>query len=85
MLARWTNALQRAKRPAGRRWRAAGADAPYPGLARFEREDARWFFGREDVTDLMAELTDEAWPTALANAPWAACQDRPPCVGGAFR
>ncbi len=63
MLARWTSALQRAKRPPGRR--AAGADAPYRGLARFEREDARWFFGREDVTDLLAELTDEENPLPL--------------------
>ncbi len=63
MLARWTSALQRAKRPPGRR--AAGADAPYRGLARFEREDARWFFGREDVTDLLAELADEENPLPL--------------------
>ena len=56
-LARWTSALQRAKRPPGRR--PAGAEAPYRGLARFEREDARWFFGREDVTDLLAVLADE--------------------------
>ena len=57
MLARWTSALQRAKRPPGRR--PAGAEAPYRGLARFERKDARWFFGREDVTDLLAVLADE--------------------------
>ena len=63
VLARWTSALQRAKRPPGRR--AAGADAPYRGLARFEREDARWFFGREDVTDLLAELADEENPLPL--------------------
>ena len=63
VLARWTSALQRAKRPPGRR--AVGADAPYRGLARFEREDARWFFGREDVTDLLAELTDEENPLPL--------------------
>ena len=63
VLARWTSALQRAKRPAGRR--AAGADAPYRGLARFEREDARWFFGREDVTDLLAALADEENPLPL--------------------
>ena len=63
VLARWTSALQRAKRPPGRR--PAGADAPYRGLARFEREDARWFFGREDVTDLLAALTDEENPLPL--------------------
>ncbi len=63
VLARWTSALQRAKRPTGRR--ATGADAPYRGLARFEREDARWFFGREDVTDLLAALADEENPLPL--------------------
>jgi len=57
LLARWMSALQRARRPPGRR--PADADAPYRGLARFEREDARWFFGREDVTDLLAALADE--------------------------
>ena len=57
LLARWMGALQRARRPPGRR--PGGADAPYRGLARFEREDARWFFGREDVTDLLAALADE--------------------------
>ena len=57
LLARWVNALQRARRPPGRR--PGGANAPYRGLARFEREDAGWFFGREDVTDLLAVLADE--------------------------
>src|SRR5580658_8335600 len=52
VLARWASALQRARRPPGRR--PGGADAPYRGLTRFEPEDARWFFGREDVTDLLA-------------------------------
>ena len=56
-LARWMSALQRARRPPGRR--PGAADAPYRGLARFEREDARWFFGREDVTDLLAAMADE--------------------------
>ena len=49
--------------PAGGRRPAAGA--PYRGLARFEREDAQWFFGREDVTDLLAELADEENPLPL--------------------
>ena len=57
------SALQRARRPPGRR--PGGADAPYRGLARFEREDARWFFGREDVTDLLAALADEEKPLPL--------------------
>ena len=50
-------AVQRARRPPGRR--PGGADAPYRGLAKFEQEDSRWFFGREDVTDLLAGLADE--------------------------
>jgi transcriptional regulator with XRE-family HTH domain len=57
VLAMWMSALQRAKRPPGRR--PGGADTPYRGLARFEREDSRWFFGREDVTDLLATMADE--------------------------
>jgi WD40 repeat protein len=57
-LARWMSALQRAKRPPGRR--PSGAEVPYRGLARFEREDSRWFFGREDVTDLLARMAGEA-------------------------
>jgi WD40 repeat protein/transcriptional regulator with XRE-family HTH domain len=57
VLARWMSALQRAKRPPGKR--PGSADAPYRGLARFEQEDSRWFFGREDVTDLLAATADE--------------------------
>ncbi len=57
VLERWMGALQRAKRPPGRR--PGGAEAPYRGLARFEQEDSRWFFGREDVTDLLAAMADE--------------------------
>ena len=73
VLARWTSALQRAKRPPGRR--PAGADAPYRGLARFEREDARWFFGREDVTDLLAALADEenGWLALTWKKAWSGC------------
>ena len=52
-LARWTDALRRAKRSPGRRRRG---DAPYRGLARFETGDARWFFGREEVAGRLAEL-----------------------------
>ncbi len=54
-IARWEAALQRARRPPGRR-----TNAPYRGLARFELEDARWFFGREDVTDLLVSLAAES-------------------------
>jgi WD40 repeat protein/transcriptional regulator with XRE-family HTH domain len=56
----WEAALQRARRPPGRR-----TDTPYRGLARFEPEDARWFFGREDVTDHLVSLAAEASPLPL--------------------
>jgi WD40 repeat protein/transcriptional regulator with XRE-family HTH domain len=56
-LARWRGALQRARRAPGRR--PGGTEVPYRGLARFEREDARWFFGREDVTERLAALAAE--------------------------
>ena len=57
VLARWMSALQRAKRPPGRR--PSGVDAPYRGLARFEQRDSRWFFGREDVAELLAGMAEE--------------------------
>jgi WD40 repeat protein len=54
-VARWEAALQGARRPPGRR-----TNNPYRGLARFEPEDARWFFGREDVTELLVTLAAES-------------------------
>jgi WD40 repeat protein/transcriptional regulator with XRE-family HTH domain len=48
---RWQLALIRVRRRP-RRW----SEAPYRGLARYEEADAQWFFGREDVTDLLASL-----------------------------
>src|SRR5215468_4454987 len=50
-IARWQDALNRVRRSPGRR-----TDTPYRGLARFETRDARWFFGREDVTELLVSL-----------------------------
>ena len=52
-LTQWTEALRRARRPSGRR---PTSDVPYRGLARFEPDDARWFFGREDIAGRLAEL-----------------------------
>ena len=53
----WTHALGRARRqPARRMALRAGGDAPYRGLASFEREDAPWFFGREKVIQRLFEL-----------------------------
>jgi WD40 repeat protein/transcriptional regulator with XRE-family HTH domain len=57
---RWTAAVVRARRPPGRR-----TEAPYRGLARFEPRDAQWFFGREDVTDLLVTLAAEPSPLPL--------------------
>jgi WD40 repeat protein len=45
---RWQLALTRARRRPRRR-----GTNPYRGLARFEASDAKWFFGREDVTSLL--------------------------------
>ena len=53
-VAQWSEALRRAKRSPGRR--AAGGDIPYRGLARFEPEDERWFFGREEIAERLADL-----------------------------
>ncbi|MGW5154113.1 nSTAND1 domain-containing NTPase [Nonomuraea wenchangensis] len=46
------------KRPARRAEPAGGSpECPYPGLAPFGREHARWFFGRERlIADLLARL-----------------------------
>jgi WD40 repeat protein len=59
-VARWDVALQRARRPPGRR-----TDAPYRGLARFEVADERWFFGREDVTCELTTLTGQGYGAPL--------------------
>src|SRR5215475_15828754 len=54
-IARWQDALNWVRRSPGRR-----TDTPYRGLARFETEDARWFFGREDVTQQLVSLAAES-------------------------
>jgi WD40 repeat protein/transcriptional regulator with XRE-family HTH domain len=59
-IAAWETALTRARRPPGRR-----TSNPYRGLARFEAADARWFFGREDVTELLVALAAESSPVPL--------------------
>ena len=51
----WEAALQRIRRLPGRR-----TGTPYRGLARFEQQDARWFFGREDVTEHLVSLAAES-------------------------
>ena len=50
----WVRALSRVRRSPGRR--AGGALVPYRGLAAFGTEDSEWFFGRDDLADLLARL-----------------------------
>src|ERR1700734_2654980 len=54
-MALWEAALQRIRRLPGRR-----TGTPYRGLARFEQQDARWFFGREEAQrrDFITELCE---------------------------
>lgn len=44
----WTRVLTRVRRAPGPR--PAGAPVPYRGLASFQPEDAKWFYGREQLT-----------------------------------
>lgn len=53
-LTAWLDALSRARSQPGKR--TANGDVPYRGLASFEREDAPWFFGWEDVVQRLFEL-----------------------------
>src|ERR1700689_3645800 len=56
-LTAWTDALGRARRQPGNRMALRGdGEVPYRGLASFEREDAPWFFGREQVVKRLFEL-----------------------------
>jgi WD40 repeat protein len=50
----WQRALARVRRAPGRR-----GGSPYRGLARFEAADERLFFGREDITELIAFLAEQ--------------------------
>ncbi len=64
--ARWLDAMQRARRQPGKRPATA---APYRGLARFERDDALWFFGREKVTDRLVALAENPVPADPGTGP----------------
>ncbi|MGD0066713.1 MAG: helix-turn-helix domain-containing protein [Streptosporangiaceae bacterium] len=52
-IARWLAALGRVRRAPGPR--PADAPAPYRGLESFQPEDAGWFFGRHELTELLVE------------------------------
>jgi WD40 repeat protein len=54
--AAWLDALRRVRTAPGRR--PASSDTPYPGLASFEPEDARFFFGRTVLVRAVCELVD---------------------------
>ncbi len=62
----WLQALARARRAPGRR--PAGAPAPYRGLAAFQAEDARWFFGRDDLIRLLVGLAADRYRSTGSQA-----------------
>jgi len=79
---RWLDALRRARRSPGRKM---PADSPYRGLARFEPEDARWFFGREDIAERLAELAESGLALSADGEPreprhWSGSADGLPLV-----
>src|SRR5256714_2623761 len=49
----WEATLRRIRRVPGKR--PSGAPVPYRGLESFQPEDAEWFYGREDLTDLLVK------------------------------
>ncbi|WP_158220993.1 helix-turn-helix domain-containing protein [Kineosporia sp. R_H_3] len=54
----WLDALHRVRRVAGQR--TGDSPAPYKGLAGYDVEDARWFCGREELTDRLVSVVDGA-------------------------
>lgn len=54
---RWLDALARVRRPLGRR--PAGGTAPYRGLESFQVEHGDWFFGREALTQALAQRVEQ--------------------------
>ena len=80
--AQWLGALRRARRSPGRKM---PAEAPYRGLARFEPEDAQWFFGREEIADRLAELASSGSAQSATGEPgksgdWSESADGLPLV-----
>ena len=51
VIAEWVETLHRVRRLPGRR--PSGAPIPYRGLASFQPDDAGWFFGRENLIDVV--------------------------------
>ena len=68
-LAAWSDALARIRRGPGRR---PASPPPYLGLASFQPEDEKRFFGREELTSRLASLVAGAGsPGAAAGVPLA--------------
>jgi transcriptional regulator with XRE-family HTH domain/energy-coupling factor transporter ATP-binding protein EcfA2 len=59
----WKKAFHRARRAHGPR--SEDTSAPYRGLAGFEPEDARWFFGRDQLLDHLLTTVTAAGPDHL--------------------
>ena len=51
----WTEAVRRMRRLSRQRTITWPDEQPYRGLARFEPEDAPWFFGRAELTGLLVD------------------------------
>ncbi|MGU3293477.1 nSTAND1 domain-containing NTPase [Williamsia sp. M5A3_1d] len=71
----WIAAAERARRPGGRR--TATTPTPYRGFSAFGVEDHEWFFGRDDITDLLIGTVLEQADHPTATMPGA---DRMPLV-----
>jgi WD40 repeat protein len=57
----WQRTLLRVRRAPGRR--PATAPVPYRGLETFQPEHAEWFYGRENLTQLLVELLLDKYKT----------------------
>jgi hypothetical protein len=56
----WTDAVRRIRRLARQKTVTRLEAQPYRGLARFEPEDAPWFFGRNELTEMLLEALPAA-------------------------
>jgi transcriptional regulator with XRE-family HTH domain len=61
-LKEWDSARARVRRRPGRR--SLKVRPPYRGLARFEPQDAPWFFGREEIAGSLVDLVSASWAPA---------------------
>ena len=66
---RWLDALGRVRRARGRR--SPGTPVPYRGLKSFQPEDAHWFYGRRQLTDVLLENLRDLSVGRPARRSWA--------------